>query len=258
MRELNVSDLNFCVRRLHPQVKRLLEEQKGKVFLAGGFIRSCVAHEEVNDIDLFVPHVDVVQPLAMALSMAMGISRPLHTTDNAVTIQSKPAVQFVHRWVFDSPQQCLESFDFTIACAAIWYANDKWKSRCHDRFYEDLAAKRLVYQSPVRSEEAGGSLLRALKFTSRGYRIPMNDLGAILARVSMGVKDIGNLSEERRATIFSALMREVDPSVDPTHEAHEATRDDAPVGDFPTGLDLGTRVPSPPDSSGMADMLGDG
>ena len=43
---------------------------------------------------------------------------------------------------------------------------------CNIRFYPDLAARRLVYTSPLRNEDAGGSILRVLKFYQRGYRIP--------------------------------------------------------------------------------------
>ena len=141
----------------------------------------------------------------------------------------------------------MQSFDFTIARAAIWWASTGtlvdnvaktetpqgvWRSTCDERFYPDLAARRLVYCSPVRIEEAGGSLLRVLKFYQRGYNIPMDSLGAVLARItdSIDFRKIeagGDLEpareEERLAKVITGLLREVDPLIDPDHISHLAS-----------------------------------
>ena len=94
------------------------------------------------------------------------------------------------------------------------------------RFYEDLAAKRLRYTSPQRNEDAGGSMLRVLKFYQRGYRIPLNCLGAVVSRLVKGI-DFDAVSggteatrEKQIAKVISGLLREVDPNVDPEHIAH--------------------------------------
>src|SRR5208283_3039247 len=107
-----------------------------------------------------------------------------------------------------------------------WFESGKWTSLIDDEFYSDLAAKRLVYRSPVRNEDAGGSVLRLLKFYSRGFRIPLDSLGAVLARLVDGVdlngistesfKDgyilggtsIGHTTEERWASVITGLLRE--------------------------------------------------
>jgi hypothetical protein len=124
-------------------------------------------------------------------------------------------VQFIHRWTYATPEALLESFDFTIACAAFWF--DKklslWKSLCDDSFYEDLAAKRLVYTSPDRHEEAGGSLLRAFKFANRGFRLPIPSLAAVLARATKGLG--GAITEQELTTQIQERLREVDPLSDP-------------------------------------------
>lgn len=88
------------------------------------------------------------------------------------------------------------------------------------RFYPDLAAKRLTYCAPKRIEEAGGSLLRVLKFYRRGYIIPLDSLAAVIARLTSppGADSSGELQV---AGEYLKLLRMVDPEVDPTHEAHE-------------------------------------
>ena len=93
---------------------------------------------------------------------------------------------------------------------------------CHSNYYQDLSARRLIYTSPERIEEAGGSMLRVLKFYQKGFRIPLKDLAAVIARISCSINpskvDIEN--ESHVAPIITALLREVDPEVDPEHRAH--------------------------------------
>lgn len=160
----------------------------------------------------------------------------IYKTDNAFTITDlKPVVQIVFRWVFDKPEDVINSFDFTIACAVFFYRDKKWLGLVDNRFYRDLAAKRLVYRSPKRNEDAGGSALRVLKYYQKGYRIPLNSFGAVLARL---LKDIDvdvipedlrdgkedywlSLSqEEKLAWVLTGLLKVVDPQIDPFHEAH--------------------------------------
>jgi hypothetical protein len=168
-------------------------------------------------MDLFCPTPEL--SLQFATELAKGSK--IHTTQNAHTVPRKRgiAIQFIHRWSYDAVSDLLQSFDFTIACGAFWYY-DGWRSLCHDRFYQDLAAKRLIYTSPKRNEDAGGSMLRVLKFYQRGYRIPLDSMGAVIARLIGGVRDIGGTTEDYRAHVITGLLREVDPAIDPTHIAH--------------------------------------
>jgi len=188
--------------------------------LAGGFIRACIANEKTPDIDLFAQSKDSAELYARRLAKKYR----LVSTDNAFTITGKkPTVQFIHKWIYAEPADIIPSFDFTIARAVIWFDGDNWQSLCDDRYYADLAARRLVYCSPKRIEEAGGSLLRILKFYQRGYRIPLDSLAAVVARFVAGV-DIENVETEKDwAYILTELLREVDPQIDPTNMSHLPT-----------------------------------
>src|SRR3546814_3214275 len=87
-------------------------------------------------------------------------------------------IQFITRWTFPRAADLWASFDFTVCQAAVWRTPDgHWCSTCIDRFYVDLAARRLVYTSPVRDEEASGSMLRVIKYVKRGYSIQVDSLG---------------------------------------------------------------------------------
>lgn len=235
MQELSKYDLNWCVRRLPEQLIKLLKSKGKTVFVAGGFIRSCIANEPIADIDMFCPSKAESEACSKLMDNTI-----LHETENAFTCFGKKTVmQFIHRWTFDDPATCIESFDFTIARAAIWWDIDPspnsltgsgcWRSLCDDAFYQDLAAKRLVYTSPVRNEDAGGSMLRVLKFYQRGYRMPLESLGAVIARLVSGVQEAvqansaeSEPTEVRMARVLTGLLREVDPNVDPDHIIHGA------------------------------------
>jgi len=216
--ELLKEDLRWCLIRLPKPIFNLMNERGKAVMLAGGFIRACISNEKINDIDLFTSTKDKAELYAQLLAADGG---RVITTDNAFTVvgKGKHTIQIIHRWLFNEPADVLPSFDFTIAKAIIWF-DVEWKSLCDDRFYPDLAAKRLIYCSPKREEEAGGSLLRVLKFYQRDYRIPLDSLAAVISRLMTGVEVREGESEESIAGVITGLLHEVDPAIDPTHAAH--------------------------------------
>lgn len=220
MNTLAPMGLLWCVRRLPRALAALMKAHPNQLVIAGGYIRSRITNEPVNDIDCFVPSVAL--GAALALAYAEGDEKRVHKTQNALTIKgSRPTVQFITRWTYTEPSALLSSFDFTIACAAIWWDGVAWQSLTHPDYYADLSARRLRYTSPMRNEDAGGSILRVLKFYQRGYRMPLDSLGAVVARLAMGVDQVKrSIDEPQLAKVLTGLLREVDPNLDPDHIAH--------------------------------------
>lgn len=212
MRQLNEHDLKWAVRRLPKNVRDLLVDHGQKLMLAGGYIRSVIMNEEVKDIDLFGPSKGYSEACAKALA---GDGK-IYESQYAFSVYTKPMTQFIHRWSYEEPEVLIESFDFTIASAALWYCrvNQVWKSLCDDSYYEDLAAKRLVYRNPIRNEDAGGSILRVLKFYQRGYRIPLDSFAAVIERLDRGVslEECDGRDRSKYAKVICGLLREVDPN----------------------------------------------
>ena len=213
---LTQNDVHFVVSRLPRDVRDLM--QKRPIFLGGGFMRATIAGEKPADIDLFGNSKEMLDNAANEiLANRPGANRS--TTENAITIYQSPRlpVQFITRWLYDDPVKVAESFDFTIAQAVIWYecckeGHSPWTSWASDGFYQDLAARRLVYTCPARNEDAGGSLLRVRKFLSRGYNIQPPALAAVIARLMAGVRDNVDVRDEKAtSTILEGLLREVDP-----------------------------------------------
>jgi len=220
MDNLNIYDLHFCVRRLPKNLRAMMEKHGKRIIVAGGYVRSIIAREKISDVDVFAGNKQASSILATELQ---GNDK-FHKTDNAFTVTKvKPVVQFIFRWVFEKPADIVDSFDFSISQVAFWFDAEakKWDSLCSDKFYQDLSAKRLVYLSPVRNEDAGGSLLRVLKYYQRGYRIPLDSFGAVIARLVSGIdfNRTGN-DEVQIAKIISGLLFEVDPNGFIDHQAY--------------------------------------
>lgn len=222
MHALSGTDLNFVLRRVPRDVRYLVKEKQ--LFLADGFIRAIIAGESPSDIDLFGASVASLK--LDAINLAIARSGKIHETDNALTVLTpgkRLPIQFITKWLYPpgSQEKLLAEFDFTIAQAVIWYDNSGWHSAIGEGFYRDLAAKRLVYTFPARTEAAGGSLLRARKFLMRGYNIQAEALAGVISRLVSGVNEDrlsalmveGKTTEQARAQVMSGLLREVDPLI---------------------------------------------
>lgn len=178
MSALNSRDLNRCVARLPDAVVTAMTEAPGRVFVAGGFVRCAVTGEEIADVDLFVPTSEEAAVLAAKLGGPMAL------TDNATTLLGfNPPIQIIRRWAYATAEDLIAAFDFTIAAAAVWNDGTGWRSVCHADYYADVAARRLVYLR-LADNTTGGSLNRAFKFARRGYHIPAESLGDLVADVA--------------------------------------------------------------------------
>jgi len=203
-------------------VKQAIKGQAGRVFVAGGFIRDSIINEPPSDIDLFCARKTDADLLVISLK-TLGAKLEF-TSPNArsFSLENGTKIQVVTRWEFPGgPLECIREFDFTIAAAVVWWDGAVWQSVCHDNFYPDLAARRLVYMSPCREEEAGGSFLRLLKFYRRGYSAPLSTMSQLVTRIVDKV-DMGKISDNNTMeSVIRALLVEVDPSMDPDHIIEE-------------------------------------
>lgn len=233
MQELSSHDLRYVVERLPRDVRKLLSDHPRRLFVGGGFIRATIAGEVPSDIDMFGDNAEWLLSVAHAL-VAVRPGARLHATKNAITVitPNRLTVQFITRWVFGNAADLIASFDFTVCQAAIWrhgrMSNDMWCSAIGNRFYQDLAARRLTYTSPERDEEAGGSMLRVIKYVKRGYSIQVASLGAVISRLAEHPVVLGHVDKKLP---IADLLREVDPSL--VVDGLEIVDDHKPVEGFP-------------------------
>lgn len=211
MNELHNNDLHYVVSHLPRDIRKLMEDSA--VVLGGGFIRELIAGNKPNDIDLFGADTALLK-LSAQLLASQRQSRLIESA-NALTIatENRMPVQFITRWLFEKPEQVIESFDFTVCQAVVWFADGSWHSAIGVDFYRDLAARRLTYTHPQRNEDAGGSLLRVRKFLARGYTIQVQSLAGVVARLASAIRmDAQHVATEEGMTrVIAGLLREVDP-----------------------------------------------
>lgn len=241
MTKLETNDLNHVVRHLPKDVRELMSKHQGSLFLGGGFVRAVVAGEQPSDIDLFGTSKAHIELMAKELQAKRGGKEHclLHHTKNAITVicNGRLTVQFITRWVFDDLESVVASFDFTVCQAGIVRLgvekNAPWISVASDRFYKDLAARRIVYTHPQRQEEAGGSMMRAIKYIKRGYTIQIGSLAGVCQRLfaAFDERKTDPRNEEAASRVLHGLLEEVDPSI--VVDGLEVTDDhEAPNADF--------------------------
>lgn len=216
MNKLTKTDLQLCVSRIPKDIQSSMKEHN--LFLGGGFIRSTISREKVNDIDLFGASKEILNLAALYLSVQR--KGRTHKTGNAITVLSsvRTPAQFITKWLYHDPTKLCNDFDFTVCQAVIWFDDSEkiWKSCVSDTFYSDLAAHRLVYTFPKREEAAGGSILRVRKFLQRGYNIQAASFAGVISRLVTAVDKESILAKEGErglAKVITGLLREVDPLV---------------------------------------------
>lgn len=211
MTALTANDLRYVVQRVPRDIRDMLQHHAGRIFIGGGFIRATIAGEVPSDIDIFGSDPAYLNNVAN-LFAANRPGAKVHRTDNAITILTpdRLPVQFITRWTFNNALDLVNSFDFTVCQATVWRTGSQWLSMIGDSFYVDLAGRRLVYTNPVREEEAGGSLLRVIKYVKRGYTIQVTSLGNVVARLTEAMRDT-KFAGQMPGVVLGALLREVDP-----------------------------------------------
>jgi hypothetical protein len=222
MNQLLKVDLDRVVRNIPADVRQLIGAHG--LILAGGFIREHIAgRNDVRDLDLFGASKERLKVAASMLHIKRGVDTTrLHESDFAYTVLStaRVPVQFIHNWTYTEPQALLDELDFTVCQAAIWKApGGEWQSLCSERFYPDLAARRLVYTMPSREELAGGSIMRVRKMLARGYSIQADSFAGVIARLVGGIDERklgglirdGRTEEQARHLVLKSLLHEVDP-----------------------------------------------
>jgi hypothetical protein len=131
-------------------------------WVAGGALRSFfAAGEKAADIDLFFP-TNEDREKAVKWFKDKGATETFKS-DTVTKFRYKKLNFDVVRMLFPTPTDCIDHFDFTVACCAV----DSGTIYYHDTFFIDLAGKRIVVHAlpfPV------SSLRRLHKYVQRGYK----------------------------------------------------------------------------------------
>ena len=159
-------------------------------FVAGGFIRAYYAGERPNDMDLCFRDEESFETSSAFMEKYRSDEwNIVFSTDRAVTYQNKDRlVQFI-KFAYGEPEDLVADFDFTICAVAlelelVWNSETNWVATeyMHERFFEDLAGRVLVY---LGSRMPLASLKRVIKYVKRGYHICDENLISIAESIAI-------------------------------------------------------------------------
>lgn len=185
--QLETSHLIKSVAKLPEVVITLLKKYPKDLMVAGGYFRAIYHSEESFDIDLFTTSKEISEKVANDL--AELTSHKVKKTENSYYVKTNPIIQVIHKFVYPTAKALIESFDFTITCAALWW-DEGWKSEVlgssewFSEYYMDLEGKLLNFRFPEREDEAMSGILRVIKFAKKGYHVPRTTLGGVIGRAA--------------------------------------------------------------------------
>jgi hypothetical protein len=184
-----------------------------KFVVAGGFVRDVLLGVEPRDIDLYIVGErsdDKATELVRGINSKKKDRESFNAVSrNAITIPAPPKgipIQVITRWEFLDASLVLNSFDFTVCRASVWgFDGEDLRGFVDRRFWKDAATKTLTY---VGSDEPKASMLRMLKFVSRGYRPTLETVVRLMADAN--AEWIGDRDEYAMHMMESMIL--VDPS----------------------------------------------
>lgn len=156
------------LNKIIDEINDLLDQKEGqeneskpiKYWIAGGAITAAITGEKINDFDLFSPTPELLRD---KLKEAIGYSTFEHDFFTNFWVDNQK-VQVITRYAPESQEAIFNTFDFTINCGAF----DGVTFAHHDRFWQDIATKRLVVNElffPLKTME------RVAKYSRRGYKV---------------------------------------------------------------------------------------
>lgn len=153
----NLAPLNKVIETINDYAD-INPDNNIEYWIAGGAITSFVTKEKVNDYDVFTP-----EPVKLIERLKDGVGYISYENEFVANFNvDGNKVQVIKRYSPKTCEEIFETFDFTIVCGAY----DGKTFYCHDRFWQDIATRRLVVNTltfPLRTLE------RVAKYAKRGY-----------------------------------------------------------------------------------------
>ena len=189
--------LNTLLEQVDPSVLAFLKNYP-RVWLVGGAIRNILSpweHTDVKDYD-FSFLTGAIEPAEamrwwgkedatelITYPKCIEIRRGTRNRDKAISFLSP--VQLLNDR-YDTIDETLARFDFTICQFGLGYVNGEWELVTPmgiRRPWDDLGEQVLRYVKPKRDGWAGTSLARSYKFSRMGYRITDWSMGELCRAV---------------------------------------------------------------------------
>lgn len=143
-------------------------------WIAGGCMRSFLVGERAKDVDIFSADPDSIVAF---LENREDFKKSFGNEFFQNFVHDGLTYQFIKKYKYNTPQETIDSFDFTLITAA--FSKEGFIS--HERFYLDNAQKRLVIHNlplPL------STMKRALKYAARGYMLCPVSLSRLIRTIN--------------------------------------------------------------------------
>jgi hypothetical protein len=165
--------------------------------LAGGAINSIFTGRGVKDLDFYMAYPETKDECIAIFTKYFG--EPYFKSPNAISWKRKAHgsrsvfhVQLITRFI-GSPREIFDWFDFTIVQGSYDFIYRQFEFG--DRFFQDVAARRLVYCG--KSKYPICAMYRTKKYMARGYTCPGSTIMHIsLSIVRLEIKTYKDLKEQ--------------------------------------------------------------
>lgn len=192
---LSPKDVQAVAGGLPVSLRRFIESRassgqtKKTLVVAGGFVRDKLLSQTPKDIDVFLVSCEPEGPLEVektASDYAQSVYNTVDYTEFSCVVGKVTPIQFVYKWVFSSIEHILNHFDFNICKACIYFDGSEWRGLASEGFWQGVESRLLEYTG---SDLPGSSLMRAFRFTRRGYGIGPEVVSGIVRDIVVQVID---------------------------------------------------------------------
>lgn len=151
--------------KLLDNVLDLLSKSGIKCFIAGGVFASIFTKSKINDIDVFFYEKDDVNNMIEFLKNCNDCKVGFNNDWVCNIYLKNLKLQLVKKYTFVTPEECINSFDFTVCKCAY----DGSKIYHSERFFIDLTSKALIVDGLLLKPLS--TFKRAFKYQKKGYII---------------------------------------------------------------------------------------
>lgn len=152
-----------------------------KGFLAGGCFKDLLIGRKPKDYDVFFrTYEDFVE----AVAQCKADCNLLYETPRSVAYENGSTVIELVCYDFGEPEKILEDFDFTVCQMAY----DRGELICSERFFEDLAARRLVIVSVPSPTRTFSRMVRYCGYGFQPTLYTSREIGEMLIAIKPGTE----------------------------------------------------------------------
>ena len=161
---------------------------KSDVWVAGGSIRAWFASERIYDIDLFFSH-ETIRDHCLKFILDKG-GELIYGNGNVDKVKYNDRIFDFCKKYYNYAEHSISEFDYTISQAAVTV--DKFV--CDDRFFMDLASKRLAFNKITYS---ASTLYRFQKYIRKGYWMCKGEMVKLIQALQLDETDFSEDNTEQ-------------------------------------------------------------